>query len=51
MTDVSRKHEPLLFSASLALSFPITCSYPVEDDFLFPLLSGFVPLTYILHLL
>ena len=48
-TDGSRKHEPLLFSASLAPSFPITCSYHVEEDFLFPLLSGAVALSYILH--
>ena len=48
-TDGSRKHEPLLFSASLAPSFPITCSYHVEEDFLFPLLSGAVALNYILH--
>ena len=48
-TDGSRKHEPLLFSASLTPSFPITCSYHVEEDFLFPLLSGAVALSYILH--
>ena len=51
VTDGSRKHEPLLFSASLAPSFPITCSCHVEEDFLFPLLSGAVPLNYTLHCL
>ena len=51
VTDGSRKHEPLLFSASLAPSFPITCSCHVEEDFLFPLLSGAVPLNYILNCL
>ena len=46
---VSGSMNPFLFSASLTPSFPITCSYHVEEEFLFPLLSGAVALSYILH--
>ena len=41
---------PFLFSASLTPSLPRACSYHVAD-FLFPHLSGAVPLNYILRLL
>ena len=41
---------PFLFSASLTPSLPCACSYHVAD-FLFPHLSGAVPLNYILRLL
>ena len=46
---VSGSMNPLLFSASLTPSLPRACSYHVAD-FLFPHLSGAVPLNYILHL-
>ena len=47
---VSGSMNPFFFSASLTPSLPPACSYHVAD-FLFPHLSGAVPLNYILHLL